>query len=63
MVLNIFFAILIIFLGKSKSSFVVTGTKNSLKGVTSIKYLGGLIDKHLTWKVHINVIENKVSKN
>ena len=34
-----------------------------IKRITSIKYLGVLIDEHLTWKEHIAVIENKVSKN
>ena len=34
-----------------------------IKQSTSIKYLGVLIDEHLTWKDHITVIENKVSKN
>ena len=32
------------------------------KRITSIKYLGVLIDEHLTCKEHITVIENKVSK-
>ena len=31
--------------------------------ITSIKYLGVLSDEHLTWKEHITVIENKVSKH
>ena len=34
-----------------------------IKRITSIKYLGVLIDEHLTWKEHIAVNENKVSKN
>ena len=34
-----------------------------IKRITSVKYLGVLIDEHLTWKEHITVIENKVSKN
>ena len=34
-----------------------------IKRITSIKYLGVLTDEHLTWKEHITVIENKVSKN
>ena len=34
-----------------------------IKRITSIKYLGVLIDKHLTWKEHITVTENKASKN
>ena len=34
-----------------------------IKRISSIKYMGVLIDEHLTWKEHITVIENKVSKN
>ena len=34
-----------------------------IKRITSSKYLGVLIDEHLTWKEHIAVNENKVSKN
>ena len=34
-----------------------------IKRITSIKYLGVLIDENLTWKEHINVIESKFSKN
>ena len=34
-----------------------------IKRITSVKYLGVLIDGHLTWKEHMTVIENKVSKN
>ena len=34
-----------------------------IKRITSIKYLGVLTDEHLTWKEHIAVIENKISKN
>ena len=30
---------------------------------TSIKFLGILHDEHLSWKNHISVVENKVSKN
>ena len=33
-----------------------------IKQITSIKYLGVLIDEHLTWKENMTVIENKVSK-
>ena len=36
---------------------------SKIKRVTSIKYLGVLTDEHLTWKEHVAVIENKVSKN
>ena len=34
-----------------------------IKRITSVKYLEVLIDKQLTSKKHITVIENKVSKN
>ena len=34
-----------------------------IERVTSIKFLGVLTDEHLTWKEHITVIENKISKN
>ena len=29
----------------------------------SFKFLGVILDEHLTWKKHIQLIENKVSKN
>ena len=29
----------------------------------SLKFLGVILDKHLTWKKHLQLIENKVSKN
>ena len=29
----------------------------------SIKFLGVLLDQHLTWKKHIKLIENKSAKN
>ena len=29
----------------------------------SIKFLGVLIDQHLTWKEHIKLTENKIAKN
>ena len=34
-----------------------------IKRENSIKFLGVIIDENLTWKNHIEVIENKVSKN
>ena len=34
-----------------------------IKRITSIKYLGTLIDERLTWNNHITVIENTVSKH
>ena len=35
----------------------ITETKNSLK------FLGLFLDEHLSWKKHIQLIENKISKN
>ena len=34
-----------------------------IKRITSTKYLGDIIDEHHTWKEHIIVTKNKVSKN
>ena len=34
-----------------------------IKRSTSIKFLGVMVDEHLNWKDHINIIENKLSKN
>ena len=34
-----------------------------IKRSSSIKFLGVMVDEHLKWKDHINVIENKLSKN
>ena len=34
-----------------------------IERTTSIKFFGILLDKHLSWKKHISVEENKVSKN
>ena len=33
-----------------------------IKRSSSIKFLGLLVDKHLSWIDHINVLENKLSK-
>ena len=33
-----------------------------IKRSSSIKFLGVMVDEHLNWKDHINVIENKLSK-
>ena len=42
-----------------------TMTFNSIeiKRENSIKFLGVIIDENLTWKNHIEVVENKISKN
>ena len=34
-----------------------------LKRENSVKFLGVIIDENLTWKNHIEVVENKISKN
>ena len=34
-----------------------------IKRENSVKLLGVIIDENLTWKNHIKVIENKISKN
>ena len=34
-----------------------------IKRENSIKFLGVIIDKNLIWKNHIEVVENKISKN
>ena len=34
-----------------------------IKRSSSIKFLGGLVDEHPSWTDHINILENKLSKN
>ena len=34
-----------------------------IKRENSVKFLGVIIDENLTWKNHIEVAENKISKN
>ena len=34
-----------------------------IERTTSIKFHGILFDEHLSWKNHISIVENKVSKN
>ena len=36
---------------------------NEVERVGSIKFLGVLLDKHLSWKEHIRYTENKIAKN
>ena len=36
---------------------------NIIERESSVKFLGVILDEHLTWKKHIQFIENKVSKN
>ena len=38
-------------------------TSNIIERENSLKFLGVILDEHLTWKKHIQLIENKVSKN
>ena len=38
------------------------GNKN-IERVSSIKFLGVMLDEHLSWKEHIKVVENKLAKN
>ncbi|XP_065639654.1 uncharacterized protein LOC136072376 [Hydra vulgaris] len=37
--------------------------KNIIKREMSLKYLDVILDENITWREHISVIENKVSKN
>ena len=37
--------------------------KKEIKRVSSIKFLGVILDENLNWNDHLNTIENKVSKN
>ena len=34
-----------------------------IKRENSVKFLGVIIDENLTWKIHIEVVEIKISKN
>ena len=36
---------------------------NIIERLNSVKFLCVILDEHLTWKKHIQLIENKVSKN
>ena len=49
----------------SLPSQLLTMTFNNIeiKRESSIKFLGVIIDENLTWKSHIEVVENKISKN
>ena len=38
------------------------GNKN-IERVSSIKFLGVMLDEHLSWKDHIKIVENKLAKN
>ena len=34
-----------------------------IKKGNSVKFLGVIVDENLTWKNHIEIVENKISKN
>ena len=36
---------------------------NVIERVTSIKFLGVMIDENISWRDHIKTVENKLSKN
>ena len=36
---------------------------NIIESENSLKFFGVILDEHLTWKKHIQLIEDKVSKN
>ena len=41
----------------------MTFNNMEIKRENSIKFLGVIIDENLTWENHIEVVENKLSKN
>ena len=41
----------------------MTVSNIKIKRECSVKFLGVMIDENLTWKNHIEVIENKISKS
>jgi len=65
-------------LNPNKSNYIIcTGPRNKLpkypnksiilnniaiKWVSNVKFLGVIIDEHLTWKFHINLVKNKAAK-
>ena len=48
--------------GKQSTKHILTSTEQ-LERVGSIKFLGVLLDEHLSWKEHIRFTENKIAKN
>ena len=40
---------------------ILNNTK--LERVTSIKFLGAILDENINWNRHIELVENKISKN
>ena len=41
----------------------MTPNNIEIKRENSVKFLGVITDENLTWKNHIKVVENKISKN
>ena len=41
----------------------MTFNNNEVKRENSVKFLGVIMDENLRWKNHIEVVENKISKN
>ena len=41
---------------------IIIFTNTEIKRTNFIKFLGVIIDENLTWKNHIEVIENEISK-
>ena len=48
--------------GKQSTKHILTSAEQ-LERVGSIKFLGVLLDEHLSWKEHIRFTENKIAKN
>ena len=48
--------------GKQSSKHLLISTEQ-VERVGSIKFLGVLLDEHLSWKEHIRYTENKIAKN
>src|SRR6218665_2403733 len=49
--------------GKKASSNAILINNKPLKQLESTKFLGVIIDSHLSWKDHITLITNKISRN
>ena len=50
-------------INKPKSSITIKINKKSIEEVKYVKYLGVLIDSHLTFKYHINELTKKVARS
>ena len=51
------------FLGNSKVFITITFSSIEIKHESSVKFLGVVIDENITWNKHIELVENKISKN